>query len=63
MYGGGRTIDRRISMGESREEWLILAVRTVEMMDGEWEQLRVCGVVRISRADWGFGRWIVEVYK
>ena len=52
-------------MGDSREEWLILrsTMGTMKVMSGEWEQLRVCGVVRISRADWGFGRWIVEVYK
>ena len=32
MYGGGRTADRRISVGESKEEWLMLgsAVGTVD---------------------------------
>ena len=65
MYGGGRTVVRRISVGESREEWLILgsAVRTMEMVDGEWKQLRVCGIVGVSRTDWGLGRRMVEVYK
>ena len=58
-------VDRRISVGESREEWLILgsAMGTVKVMHGEWKQLRVCGVVGVFRADWGFGGWIVEVYK
>ena len=58
-------VDRRISVGESREEWLILgsAVGTMKMMSGEWKQLRVCGVVGVFKADWGFGRWVVEVYK
>jgi hypothetical protein len=52
-------------VGESREEWLILgsAVGTMKVMSGEWKQLRVCGVVGVSKADWGFGRWVVEVYK
>ena len=65
MQGGGRTVNRKISVGESREEWLILgsAVGTVKMMSGEWKQLRVCGVMGVSKADWGFGRWVVEVYK
>jgi hypothetical protein len=38
-------------------------VGTVEMVNGEWEYWRVCGVVGVSKADWGCGRWIVEVYK
>ena len=65
VYGGGRTTDRRILVGESSEEWLILgsAVRTVKMMSGEWEYWGVCSVVRVFKADWGCGRWIVEVYK
>ena len=65
MYGGGRTADRRISVGESSEEWLILgsAVRTVKMMSWEREYWGVCGVVGVSKANWGCGRWIVEVYK
>ena len=34
VYEGGGTADRRISVGESSEEWLILglAVRTVAMV-------------------------------
>ena len=65
MYGGGRTAEHRISVGESSEEWLILglAVRTVKMVDWEWEYWRVGSVVRVFKADWGCGRWIVEVYK
>ena len=65
MYGGGRTANRRISVGESSEEWLILgsAVRTTEMMEWKWEYWGVCCVVGVSKADWGCGRWIVEVYK
>ena len=65
MYGGGRTADRRISVGESREEWLIAGstVGTMKMVYGKWKQLRVCGVVGVFRTDWGFGRWMVEVYK
>ena len=65
MYGGGRTVDLRISVGESKEEWLMLGstVGTVKMVNGEWKYWRVCGVVGVSKADWGCGRWIVEVYK
>ena len=65
MYGGGRTADRRISVGESSEEWLILgsAVGTVKMVDWKWECWGVCGVVGVSKADWGCKRRIVEVYK
>ena len=65
MYGGGRTANRRISVGESSEEWLIVgsAVRTVKMVNREREYRGVSGVVRVSKADWGCGRWIVEVYK
>ena len=36
---------------------------TVEVMSGEWKQGRVCCVVGVSKADWGCGWWIVEVYK
>ena len=63
MYGGGRTADRRISVGESSEEWLISAVRTVEVMCWEWEDEGICCVVGIVNADWGCGWWMVEVYK
>jgi hypothetical protein len=65
VYGGGRTTDRRISTGESSEEWLILglAVRTVKMVSWKWEYRRVCSIVGVSKADWGCGGWIVEVYK
>ena len=56
-------VDRRISVGESREEWLISTVGTVKMVNGEWKQLRVCGVVGVSKTDWGFRWQIVEVYK
>ena len=65
MYGGGELADRRTSVGESREEWLILRsiMGTVKMMNGEREYWRVCSVVGVSKADWGCGRRIVEVYK
>ena len=65
MHGGGRTADRRISVGESSEEWLILGstMRTVKMVSREWEYRGICGVVGVFKADWGCGRWIVEVYK
>ena len=65
MYGGSRTTDRRISVGELSEEWLILgsAVRTVKVVSWEREYSGVCSVVRVSKVDWGCGRWIVEVYK
>ena len=63
MYGGGETVDRRISVGESSEEWLISTVRTVEMVCWEWKEMRVCCVVGIVNADWGCGWWIVEIYK
>ena len=63
MYGGGRLADRRTSVGESSEEWLISAVRTVMMMCWEWKYRGLCGVVRVSKADWGSERRIVEVYK
>ena len=55
MYGGGRTVDRKISVGESSEEWLILgsAMRAMETVGRKWEQWRVCGVVRVSKVDWG----------
>ena len=53
MYGGGRTVDRRISVGESSEEWLISTVRTVEMVYWEWKDERVCCVVGVVNADWG----------
>ena len=65
MYGGGRTADRRISVGESSEEWLMIGstVKTIGMVDWEWKYWGVGGVVRGSKADWGCGGWIVEVYK
>ena len=65
MYGGGRAADRRISVGESSEEWLMMrtAMRTVTVMNREWEYCGVCSIVGVSKADWGCGRWIVEVYK
>ena len=65
MYRGGDMADRRISVGESSEEWLILgsAMGTVEMVSREWEYRRICCVVGSSNANWGCGRWIVEVYK
>ena len=65
MYGGGRTANRRISVGESSDEWLILGstVRTIKVMDREWKYWGVCRVVRVSKANWGCGRWVVEVYK
>ena len=63
MYGGGRVTDRRISVGDSSDEWLISTVRTMEVMSWERKQWGVCGVVRVSKADWGCGRWVVEVYK
>ena len=63
VYGGGRTVDRRISVGESSEEWLISAVRAMEMMCWEWEEVRICCVVGVVNVDWGCGWWIVEVYK
>ena len=65
VYGGGNTADCRILVGESSEEWLILgsAMGTVEVMSWEWKYRRVCCVVGVSKADWGCGRWIVEVYK
>ena len=65
MYGSGRMVDRRISVGESKEEWLMLGstVGTIKMVNWEWKYWGVCGVVGVSKADWGCGRWIVEVYK
>ena len=36
---------------------------TVEMVSGRWKYRGVCSVVGVSKADWGCGRWIVEVYK
>ena len=63
MYGGGRLANRRISVGESSEEWLISAVRAVMMMCWEWKCRRLCGIVRVSETDWGGRGWIVEVYK
>ena len=63
VYGGGETADRRISVGESSEEWLISTVRTMEMMCWEWEDEGICCVVGVVNADWGCGWWIVEVYK
>ena len=65
VYGGGRAADRRISVGESSEEWLMMrtAMRTVTVMNREWEYCGVCSIVGVSKADWGCGRWIVEVYK
>ena len=63
MYGGGRMADLRISVGESSEEWLISTVRTVEVVCWEWENGRICCIVGIVNADWGCGRWVVEVYK
>ena len=65
VYGGGRTADRRISVGESSEEQLILGstVGTVEMVNWEWKQRGVCGVMRVSKVDWDCRGWIVEVYK
>ena len=65
MYGGGRTADRRISAGELSEEWLMtrLTVRTVGMVDWEWKDWGISGVVRGSKMNWGGRGWIVEVYK
>ena len=63
VYGGGRAVERKISMGESSEEWLISTVRTVEVMCWGWEDRRVCCVVGVVNVDWDYGRWIVEVYK
>ena len=63
MYGGGRTVDRKISVGESSEEWLISAVGAVAVMCWKWEDGRICRIVGVVNADWGYGWWIVEVYK
>ena len=63
MYGGGRTVERRILVGESSEEWLISTMGTMEVVSWEREYWGVCCVVGSSKADWGCGRWIVEVYK
>ena len=65
MYGGGRATERKISVGELSEEWLILGstMRTVTVVNKKWKYLGVCCVVGVSKADWGCGRWIVEVYK
>ena len=65
VCGGGRTAECRTSVGESSDEWLILgtAVRTVEMVSREWEYRGFCGVVGVSKADWGSGRRVIEVYK
>ena len=40
-----------------------LTVGTKETVSWEQEYWRVCGVVGVSKADWGCGGWIVEVYK
>ena len=65
MYGGGWIVDRRISVGESSEEWLMLVstVGTVELVNWNREDGIVCCIMGVSKADWGGGRWIVEVYK
>ena len=56
--------DRKISVGESSKEWLMTrsTVRTVRMVDWEWKYWRVGSIVGGSKADWGCGWWIVEVY-
>ena len=55
MYGGGRMAERRISVGESSEEWLMAgsAVGTVEVMNWEWKYRRVGGIVGVFEVDWG----------
>ena len=65
MYGGGRVADRRISVGESSDEWLILGstVRTMKLVSWKREYRGFCGIVGVSKADWVCGRWVVEVYK
>ena len=63
MYGGGKTVDCRILVGESSEEWLISTVRAVDVMCWEWKYRRICCVVGVVNADGGCGRWTVEVYK
>ena len=63
VYGGGVTVDRKTSVGESSEEWLISTVRTVEVMCREWKEVRVCCVVGVVNSDWGCGWRVVEVYK
>ena len=65
MYGGGSTAARRISVGESSDEWLILAttVGTVEMVSWEREEEWIGCIVGGVGANWGCGRRIVEVYK
>ena len=35
----------------------------MEVMNWEWEYERVSCVVGVVRADWGCGRWLIEVYK
>jgi hypothetical protein len=37
VYGGGRTADRRISVGESSEEWLMISVDSGDSEGGELE--------------------------
>ena len=39
MYGGGRMVNCRISVGESSEEWLMMrsTVGAVKMVNWEWE--------------------------
>ena len=63
MYGGGRIVDRRISVGESSEEWLISAVWTVKLVCWERKDGRICGVVGVVDVNWVCRWWIVEVYK
>ena len=63
MPGDGRATERRISMGESSEEWLISTVGTMVVVSREGEYRWVGGIVRVFETDWGCGRWIVEVYK
>ena len=39
VYGGGETADRRFSVGESSDEWLMVksAVGTVKVVNWEWK--------------------------
>ena len=65
MYGGGRTVDRRISVGESSEEWLMTrsTVGAMRMVNWEREYRRLGCIVGVFKIDWGCGRWVVGVYK
>ena len=65
MHVGGGMAARRISVGESSDEWLILvtAVGTMKMVSWEWEEEGVGCVVGVVGTDWGCGRRVVEVYK